>query len=52
MSPNSGQAALVSVYSALPYGDDFLGVPDSLFLGALMDKYHIALLQALASGMA
>jgi hypothetical protein len=50
LSPTSGKAALVSLYAAISYGGEFLGVPESLALSALMDKYHIVLLQALSCG--
>lgn len=50
MSASTGKATLTSLYASLAYGDDFLGVPDTLFLSSLMDKYHMLLLQTLASG--
>ena len=50
MSATSGKAKLTSLYASLDYGDDFLGVPDALYLNALMDKYHMLLLQTLSQG--
>jgi hypothetical protein len=40
----------MSLYASLDYGDDFLGVPDTLYLSSLMDKYHMLLLQTLSQG--
>lgn len=45
-----GIAEVHSLYTSLCYGSEYIGIPDAVHIGSLMDKYHTMLMQILVLG--
>ena len=39
-----------SLYTSLLYGQEYIGIPNAVHIGSLMDKYHTMLMQVLTQG--
>ncbi|EGD79261.1 hypothetical protein PTSG_09985 [Salpingoeca rosetta] len=50
LNPEKSTAQVNTLYTSLCYGTEYVGIPQPVHIGSLMDKYHTMLMQVLVHG--